>query len=98
MPRNFYFGTDADIVAGAANFASLISASASSYGLTPAQSAAFGVLNATLQSAYSASVNPSTRTPVAVESKNLAVREMRANAILLAKIAYATPAVTDVQL
>jgi hypothetical protein len=98
MPRNFYYGKDADIVAGSANFASLIATGFASYGLTSAQSTAFGTLNTALQSAYSAAVNPSTRTPVAIEAKNLALRNMRANAILLAKIVYATATVTDTQL
>src|SRR5207249_8300756 len=95
MPRNFYFGTDANIVAGSANFASLIAAGFASYGLTSAQSTAFGTLNTALQSAYSASVNPPTRTPVTVEAKTIAIRNMRANAILLAKIVYATASVND---
>ena len=45
MPRNFYYGKDATIVAGSANFASLISSGAVSYGLTTAQATAFGTLN-----------------------------------------------------
>jgi hypothetical protein len=98
MPRNFYYGKDADIVAGSANFASLIATGFASYGLTTGQATAFGTLNTALQSAYSAAVNPSTRTPVTVEAKTLAIEAMRANAILLAKIVYATPTVNDSQL
>jgi hypothetical protein len=98
MPRNFYFRKDADAVAGSANFASLISTGFSGYGITPDQSAAFGLLNAALRDAWSAAAEPSTRTRVAVAAKNLAVRNMRAGAILLSKIIYATPTVTDAQL
>ena len=39
-----------------------------------------------------------TRTPVAVEAKNIALQNMRANAVLLAKIIYATATVNDSQL
>src|SRR5438132_9481629 len=98
MPRNFYFGKGADIVAGSANFASLIATGYASYGLTSAQSTAFGTLNTALQSAYTAAVNPPTRGPVSIEAKNLAIKNMRANAILLTKIIYSTATVTDTQL
>jgi hypothetical protein len=98
MPRNFYYGKDADVVAGSANFASQISASAADFGLTPAQATAFGLLNTSLQGAYTQAKDPSTRSPVAVAGKNSAIRAMRASAILLARIVYATPAVTDAQL
>ncbi|HEX3357333.1 MAG TPA: hypothetical protein VHS31_10220 [Tepidisphaeraceae bacterium] len=98
MSRNFYFGKDADIVTGSANFASLIATGFASYGLSSAQSTAFGLLNTALQSAYTASVNPSTRTPVTVEASRTAIKNMRANATLLAKIVYSTATVTDSQL
>ncbi len=98
MPRNFYFGKDAEIVAGSANFAALISAAPTTYGLTAAQATTFSALDAALQSAYTAAVEPSTRTPVSVEAKTLAIQNMRANAVLLAKIVYATPTVNDSQL
>lgn len=98
MPRNFYFGKDADIVAGSANFAGLIASGFASYGLTTGQATAFGTLNTALQAAHTAAVNPSTRTPVTIEARRVAIGNMRASAILLAKIVYATSTVTDAQL
>jgi hypothetical protein len=98
MPHNFYRGTDATVVTGSANFASVIATDFASLGLTSAQSTAFGTLNTTLQSAYSAAVDPTTRTRVTIAQKNLALKNMRSSAILLAKIIYATPTVTDAQL
>jgi hypothetical protein len=98
MARNFYFGKDADVVAGSANFAGLIATGFATYGLTTGQAAAFGTLNTALQSAYSASINPATRTPVTVGAKKIAIQNMRANAVLLAKIVYATATVNDSQL
>jgi len=98
VPRNFYFGPDADIVAGSALFASTISASPGSFGLSIEQAESFDALNAVLQSAFAAATTPLTRTSVAVQSKNLAIANMRAKAILLSKIIYATETVSDGQL
>lgn len=98
MTSNFYRGTDADVVAGSANFAALLATGFASYGITSGQQAEFAALNATLQSAYSTAVSPSTRTPSAVRGKNIAIRNMRASAMMLAKIISATPTVTDSQL
>jgi hypothetical protein len=98
MSRNFYYGKDANVVAGSANFASQISSSAASFGLTPAQATAFGLLNDALQSAYTQSKDPSTRTPMAIAGKNSAIRAMRTSAVLLSRIVYATATVTDAQL
>jgi hypothetical protein len=98
MPHNFYFGKHADVVAGSANFASLIATGFASYGLTTGQATAFGTLDTALQSAYSAAVNPPTRTPVTVEALRVALRAMRVSAINLAKIIYSTTTVNDSQL
>jgi hypothetical protein len=99
MPaRNFYLGNEADVVAGSANFAARIAAGYAGYGLSAAQSAAFGVLNATLQTAHAASVEPGTRTSVAVAAKTHALRAMRAYAISLGRIVAATRTVSDAQL
>jgi len=98
MARNFYYGNGATVVAGSANFASLIATGFASYGLTSAQSTSFGTLNTALQSAYSAAIEPTTRTRVTITTKNQAIKTLRASAILLAKIIYATPTVTDAQL
>jgi hypothetical protein len=98
MARNFYYGKDADVVAGSASFAALISSSPTTYGYTAGQATAFGVLNTALQSAYTAAVSPPTRGPVTIQAKNQAIHNMRVSAINLAKIAYSTPTVSDTQL
>lgn len=98
MSRNFYYGPGADVVSGSANFAALIATGYASYGLTTGQATAFGTLNTALQTAWSAAIEPTTRTRVTIAAKNLAIRNMRASAVLLAKIIYATPTVTDGQL
>lgn len=98
MPRNFYLRTQAEIVSGSANFASLIVANAATYGLTSVQATAYQGLDVALQSAYTAAINPETRTPVAVGAKDSAITNVRNRAILLSKIIYATPSVNDSQL
>jgi len=98
MARNFYFGKDADIVAGSANFSTLITANPTTFGLVAAQATAFAALNTTLQSAYAAAINPSTRTPVTVAAKDQAIANMRGNATMLAKIISSTASVTNAQL
>lgn len=96
--RNFYFGTDASIAAGSANFKSVIATEATALNLTTAQVTQFDGLDTTLQAAMVAVSEPSTRTPVAIRAKDQAIKNMRAYAILLAKIIYAVPTVTDTQL
>lgn len=97
MNRNFYFRNIADAVAGAANFSGLISASPSTYGLIASQSTSFAALNTALQNAQALAIDPSTRTPVAIDNRNIALKNMRNSAKLLAKIIYATPTVNDAQ-
>jgi hypothetical protein len=98
MARNFYYGKDADIVAGSANFAALITAAPTTYGLSAAQATDFSALDATLQSAYTDAVSPTTRSPVSIQAKDQAIRGMRESAVNLAKIAYSTTTVSDTQL
>ena len=98
MPHNFYVGTNAQVVAGSANFAALIATDFADYGLTNSQATAFGTVNTALQSAWSEATEPTTRTRITIAAKNLALKNMRTQAILLAKIIYATPTVSDAQL
>jgi len=85
-------------VTGSANFASRIATGFASFGLTSAQSTAFGVLNTALQAKYLLAVEPATRTPVTIEAKTIALKNMRTSAINLAKIIYSTATVDDSQL
>jgi hypothetical protein len=98
MAKNFYFGKQADIVAGSANFAALLTAAPTTYGLVASQATAFATLNTALQTAYAAAISPATRTRTAVEANRQAIENMRKTAILYGKIITATPTVTDAQL
>jgi hypothetical protein len=96
--RNFYFKKGADIVAGSANFAAKIATNFATYGISNAQATFFGTLNTTLQDKWTLATTPDTRTPVAIEQKNLAIKAMRTEAIMLAAICNRTPTVTDAML
>jgi hypothetical protein len=98
MARNFYYGTDARIVAGSAAFASRINASPEAYGILPLRAAQYAELDATLQVAYRAATTPRTRTPVAVREKDLALRAVRLDAARLASVIYAKRTVNDAEL
>jgi hypothetical protein len=97
--RNFYNKSRvADVVAGIANFSAKVATDFESLGLTEEQSDAMGVLNATLQSSWTASVTPATRTPVAIQARGDALKAARDMAMHLSNIIYGTPAVSDSQL
>ena len=99
MTSNFYRGTDADVVAGSANFAALLATGFASYGITSGQQAAFAALNATLQSSLlGGRVAQHPARPARSGERTPRSGTCRASAILLAKIIYATATVTDSQL
>jgi|GEM_PF-933050 len=99
MSVNFYNATkDAEVVSGAMNFSSLVMSDFASYGLTNAQATAFAALAGNLNTKYQQSIEPSTRTPVTIQGKNDAKQAMKENAISLARIIVANPAVTNEQL
>jgi len=89
---------EGDLVTTSANFASLITATPTVFGLTAAQATAYGVVNTAYATAYAAAIDPSTRTPVTVSAKNTARKNLRNEAKLFAKIVEATLTVTDSQL
>jgi hypothetical protein len=98
MNRSFFTSSkDAALAAASDNFATKITASAPSLGLTAAQATAYAAVNATWQSAYQTAVTPDTRTKSAIAAKNAARTAMRRMASDLAKIIDGTPTVTDAQ-
>jgi len=98
MARNFYYAADARVVAGSANFAALVGASPSSYGIPEWRAARYVALDADLQSKYRAATTPETRSPVAVAEKTVALKAVQREATNLARIAYATAGVDDARL
>ena len=98
MGRNFYYGSDARVVAGSANFAALIGASAESFGLSPEQADRYQLLDARLQETYRAATTPETRTSVAVRAKDEAMRAVQRTAAGYAVQVAAQATVSDAQL
>jgi hypothetical protein len=95
MARQFYYGKEADIVTGSANFAARLPGIP---GVPPDRVAGFVALDAALQAAYQKAADPGTRSPVAIAGKDRALTDMRAAAIGLAGLIYATGSVTDAEL
>ena len=61
---------DAEFSAWLLNFATLLVASPTTYGLSSTEATATAAVNTTFQAAYTAAIDPSTRTPVTVQAKN----------------------------
>lgn len=96
--RSFFDKSDADIYTGTQNFVNLLQApGAPDYGPTPAQITAYNVLSVNYRQAYETAIEPTTRTKVAVEAKNIARAALRASARNLASLIDGTPTVTDDQ-
>lgn len=62
--------TDADLANWAANFNTLITASPGTYGLLTSDATAISAVTTPFLTAYSAAINPPTRTPVSVAVKD----------------------------
>ena len=97
MGRSFYYGTDAQLFAGSASFATKISANPTSYGLTAPQATAYQTLNDLYAASYLAALDPETRTKPKVQAKNDARNLLVLKAAELAKIVEATITVTNEQ-
>ena len=97
MSRTFYGGTDSELLAGANNFATLISATPSAFSLVAAQATAYAALNTAFASAYASAINPSTRTKIAITAKNTARKALVSNTLLLAEFVLRSPTVSNAQ-
>ena len=97
MDRSFFYGTDAEIASGSANFSTKISATPTAYGLVAAQATAYAAVNTAYQTAYTTAITPATRTKGTFAAKNDAKRNLRVMAADLAKIIDGTATVTNQQ-
>lgn len=98
MARNFYFGADATMASGSALFSALINEDAAAFGITEAQALEYREIDLELQEAMAAARTPTTRSPVAVARKNVAVKSMQRRASDLRGIITSTEAVSNAQL
>jgi hypothetical protein len=96
--KNFYMLPDSQLALASANFATLISATPTTYGITAAQATTYATLNTAYQAALVLATGESTKTKVTVGNKNIARKNLRANAIQLAAFIRNTPTVTNPQL
>jgi hypothetical protein len=97
MPADYIPARDVDLVAWSTNFKTLITATPTAYGLVAGDATAYGTLDTTWQSAYTAATNPATRTPVTIAAKDAAKTALIFKARELATKVQATPAVTNAQ-
>lgn len=63
---------DADFANWVSNFSTMITASPTTYGLVAADAVTIAAVQSAFATAYSAAINPSTRTPTTVQAKNVA--------------------------
>lgn len=90
-------GKIAEQVSFSANFSQKISEPGFEVGLSPAQIAAFGTVNGTLQAAWSVADDPEQRTRVAVANLHTALRNMKAMVSDYVSIIQGNSTVTDGQ-
>lgn len=95
MPRDFIPSREAELVTWAENFATLLTAAPTDYGVTLEQAAACAALFGAFDMAYTAANNPATRSRVTVVTKNAAKDAMVADIRALARIIQASPLVND---
>lgn len=71
MGNSYIPAKDADFSNWSANFATVIAASPSSYGLASGDATTITAADAAFQAAYSLAINPATRTPTTVAAKDV---------------------------
>jgi len=96
MAVSFFPNADAAALAWAQHFSSMITASATTYGLTAAQATAYAALVTSYQTALAAS-EPTVRSKTTTAAKNQAKATLKLSSTQLANIIYGQPTVTDAQ-
>src|SRR5437868_2243268 len=97
MANSFFTGTDKQLYDGTKNFATMITATPTAFGLSAPAAAAYQTLSDNYVEAYEAMLIPSTRTKGATAAKNSAKIQLKLAASDLAKIIEGTATVTDEQ-
>lgn len=88
---------ESELLSWLANYSSRITANAVALGFTTAEATALANLVTAFQTAYTAAINPSTRTKTTVEAKDLAKAQVVATARSYARRIQANPAITPTQ-
>lgn len=97
MSTSFLPNRDQDLDAWSSNFDTRITATPTAFGITAADATSFHGLAADFSAKLAAAVNPSTRTKVTVQAKNISRAALRAKARSLAKVINAYPPITNAQ-
>lgn len=95
MANDYIPARDADFAGWSENFATLIAATPTNYGLTAGQAAPITAANTTFQTAYATATNPTTRTSPAIAAKDVARADAEVLERQIAMIVRNNPAVSD---
>ncbi len=95
MANDYIPAKDADFAAWSENFATLIAATPTNYGLTAGQAAPITAANTAFQAAYATAINPTTRTSPAIAAKDVARADAEVLERQIAMIVRNNPAVSD---
>lgn len=88
---------EAELLNWSRNFDALITADPATYGLDALQATAYTTFHHDFVNAYQAAIDPGTRTPASVQTKNDAKRALIAEARRLARIIQAFPGTTNTE-
>ena len=97
MSSGFLPSRDQDLNAFAANFDTRITATPTAFGLVAADATAFHGLAADFATKLATATNPSTRTKVTIQQKDISRAALRAKARALARVINAYPPITNAQ-
>lgn len=95
MAAEFPPNREADLVTWSGNFNTKIGVAGPDYGLTPAQTAEYGMLHDAFIAAYTVANDPATRSPMNIALKNDCKQALLANIRLLAGIIQSFPGTTN---
>lgn len=95
MPNDYIPAKDADFALWSQNFATLLAANPTNYGLTAGQVAPITAANTAFASAYATATNPTTRTSPAIAAKDVARADAEVLERQIAMIVRNNPAVSD---
>src|SRR5437763_16944496 len=98
MPKPFYARTEPDLATGAQTLIDTVTPSPATWGLTAPEIAAYTTKATNFATALSTARTMATRTPVAVEAKNIAKKILRDATIDIARTITAVQTVTNAQL
>jgi hypothetical protein len=97
MPAGFLPSRDQDLDTWAGNFDTRITATPTAFGLIVADATAFHALASDFSTKLAAATNPSTRTKVTIQQKDISRAALKLKARTLAKVVNAYPPITNAQ-